>query len=197
MDWLPIFPRFIERREELITKTLTDIPTLDREMAEKEVDQFLLDCEMVNLYIQYGKEVEKDPNFVVPDNDNDADSNNWFTPRNIVAGYLTYVGVTSGPQILRRYIAEQEVKGEWEPTHIQFLDQWIDRTSADATARVLQKAAEKAAKIAASSAVETTTATNVDAITSSAAAVPSDIMTPDVVADSLQSLVDTVTAITP
>lgn len=153
-------------------------------MAEKEVDKFLMDSEMVNMYIQFGKEVEKDPNFFVPDNDNDADSNNWFSPKNIVAGYLAYVGVTSGPQIIRRYIAEQEVKGEWEPTNIQFIDQWIDTTSADATARVLQKAAEKAAKIAAA-AMETTTSSS------------SVVDTPDAVTDSLQSLVDTVTAVSP
>ena len=172
-------------------------------MAEKEVDKFLMDCEMVNLYIQFGKEVEKDPNFAVPDND-DEDSNNWFTPRNIVAGYLTYVGVTSGPLIIRRYIAEQEVKGEWVPTNIPFLDQWIDNTSADATARVLQNAAEKAAKIAASSAIETaTTSTNVDSIiTSSSSSIsslllPTDMIAPDAVTDSIQSLVDTVTAVTP
>jgi hypothetical protein len=183
----------VSRREELLSKTLTDIPALTREMAEKEVDKFLMDCEMVNLYIQYGKEVEKDPNFVVPDNDND-DSNSWFTPRNIVAGYLTYVGVTSGPQIIRRYVAEQEVKGEWHPTNIKFIDQWIDNTSADATARVLQKAAEKAAKIA-SSAVETTTS-NVHAITSSLV-LPTDMIAPDAVVDSVQSLVDSVTAVTP
>jgi hypothetical protein len=163
-------------------------------MAETEVDKFLMDCEMVNMYIQYGKEVEKDPNFAVPDND-DADSNGWFTPRNIVAGYLTYVGVTSGPQIIRRYIAEQEVKGEWEPTNIPFIDQWIDNTSADATARVLQKAAEKAAKMAATAVESTTTTTTpVDA----SLMLPTDVLlTPDVVSDSLQSLVDTVTAVSP
>jgi hypothetical protein len=190
---------FKKSREELVSKTLADIPALSREMAETEVDKFLMDCEMVNMYIQYGKEVEKDPNFVVPNNDNDTDSNSWFTPRNIVAGYLTYVGVTSGPQVARRYIAEQEVKGEWEPTNIQFIDQWIDRTSAEATARVLEKAAEKAAKIAAA-AVDTTTSTTttVDAIASSlSSALPTDSMAPDILTDSLQSLVDTAATVTP
>ena len=182
------------RREELISKTLTDIPTLNRETAEAEVDKFLMDGEMVNMYIQYGKELEKDPNFFVPDND-DADSNAWFTPRNIVAGYLSYVGVTSGPEVLRRYIAEQEVKGEWEPTNIQFIDQWIDTTSADATARVLQKAAERAAKIAVTAVEATTTVgsttTPVDNVSLT---LPTDVLlTPDVVTDSFQSLVDTIT----
>lgn len=165
-------------------------------MAEKEVDKFLMDSEMVNMYIQFGKEVEKDPNFFVPDNDNDADSNNWFSPKNIVAGYLAYVGVTSGPQIIRRYIAEQEVKGEWEPTNIQFIDQWIDTTSADATARVLQKAAEKAAKVAAA-AMETTSSSSV--VDTSWTTIPTNeiLLTPDAVTDSLQSLVDTVSAVSP
>lgn len=167
-------------------------------MAEVEVDKFLMDCEMVNMYIQYGKEVEKDPNFVVPDN-GDEDDNGWFTPRNLVAGYLTYVGVTGGPQIVRRYIAEQEVKGEWEPTNIPFIDQWIENTSAEATARVLQKAAEKAAKMATgtSATVDTTTIVTTPVEAAVPANVVVELLTPDVVTDSLQSLVDTVTAATP
>jgi hypothetical protein len=186
------------RREKLISKTLTDLPTLNREVAEAEVDKFLMDCEMVNMYIQYGKEVEKDPNFSVPDNDTD-DNNGWFTPRNIVAGYLTYVGVTSGPQIIRRYIAEQEVKGEWQSTNIKFIDQWIENTSADATARVLQKAAEKAAKIATTTAAESTATTTTITATPSVDVASTDVLllTPDVVTDSLQSLVDTVTVASP
>ena len=190
-----IFLTFIfHRRETLISKTLVDIPTLTREVAEQQVDQFLMDCEMVNMYIQYEKEVEKDPTFVVPDNDKDSDSDSWFTPRNIVAGYLGYVGVTGGPQMIRRYIAEQQVAGTWEPTHISLVDDWIDRTSTDAMARVLQRAVDRAASVAVDAVTATTT--TVDTTAAATAALPST-MTPDLVTDSLQSLVDTVTSVSP
>jgi hypothetical protein len=181
----------IYSRNDIITKTMTDIPSLSRDVAEQKVDQFLLDCEMVNMYIQYGKEVEKNPDFVVPDNDSDNDTNAFFTPRNIVAAYLGYVGITSGPQIIRRYIAEQEVKGEWVPTKIQFFDDWIDRTSVEATARILQKATNSVVQISSDA--------STDAMSSSSSSLPSDIvmMVQPAVTESLQSMVDAVSVSTP
>jgi hypothetical protein len=108
-------------REGLIAKTIAHISAFDRE-------------------------VEKNPDFVVPDTD--KDDNGLFSVRNIVVGYLTYVTTTSiAPQMIRRcsrYVAEQEVTGEWKPTNFGFFDDWIERTSPEATARVLQlQAAEK------------------------------------------------------
>jgi hypothetical protein len=165
-------------REDLIAKTITDIPTFDREMAEKEVDQFLMDCEMVNLYIQYGKEVEKDPDFVVPNTD--PDDNGLFSVRNIVIGYLTYLTTTSiAPQMIRRYVAEQEVAGEWKPTNIGFFDDWIERTSPEATARVLQKAAEKVTEAVSAAVVSVSSNVSPDA---------TDISS-TVVVDTLQTVV--------
>lgn len=140
-------------REDLIVKTLKDVPAFDRLKAETEVDKFLLDYEMMNLYIQYGKEIEKDPDFVVPDNGDDDEG--FFSLRTVVVFYLAYVAVTTIPEVTRRFVAEQQVAGTWKATNIPFLDEWIESTTPEATARVLQ-AAEKVATAAA--------ATNGDAL---------------------------------
>jgi hypothetical protein len=132
-------------REDLIVKTLSDIPAFDRIKAETEVDKFLMDFEMMNLYIQYGKEIEKDPDFVVPDSN---DEEGIFSFRTVVILYLAYVAFTSIPDLVRRYIAEQQIDGTWQPTNIPFVDNWIDETSADAIARVLSKTVEAAAATA-------------------------------------------------
>lgn len=149
--------QYIGTREDLITKTLADIPAFDRSQAEAEIDKFLMDAEMMNMYIQYGKEVERDPNFVVPDNEEDE---GLFSVKNVVFAYGGYVAVTALPTIFRRYVAEQEIAGLWKPTNIQFLDDWIEKTSPEATARVLQKAAEVAgdsvAQVASDIAADTT-----------------------------------------
>ncbi len=50
--------KYIGTRAELIEKTLADVPKFDGATAETEVDKFLIDSEMVNLYIRYQKEVE-------------------------------------------------------------------------------------------------------------------------------------------
>jgi hypothetical protein len=158
----------------LIAKTLEDIPTLDRVQAEAEVDKFFMDCEMVNLYIQYGKEVEKDPNFAVPDTEADE---GFFSFRNIVIGYLGYVAATSVPQVFRGYVAEQQVAGQWKPTNVPLVDDWIERTSPEAMARVLQKAAAVVAgeSVSPQAAADATT---IQAVT-------------DAAADTLQTVADT------
>lgn len=113
-------------REDLIVKTMTDIPAFDRAKAEQEVDKFLMDYEMANLYIQYGKEIEKDPDFVVPDNNQEE---GLFSFRTVVILYLCYVAATTIPDMVRQYIAEQEAAGTWSPTNIAFIDDWIASTS--------------------------------------------------------------------
>lgn len=140
-------PCLINSREDLIAKTLTDIPSFDRLQAKAEVDKFLMDYDMLNLYIQYGKELEKNPNFVVPA-DKDFQDDGLFSFRNIVGAYIAYVIATTIPNVFRGYVAKQEVAGQWTPTNIQFLDDWIERTSPEATARVLQRAANAAGDMA-------------------------------------------------
>jgi hypothetical protein len=50
-------------REDLINKFQSDIPKLstDRTLAESEVDKFLLDGEMLDLYIKYSQRKREDP----------------------------------------------------------------------------------------------------------------------------------------
>lgn len=128
--------KYIGTRQELIEKTLTDIPKFDRETAEKEVDKFLMDAEMVNMYIRYQKEVEKDPNFTVP---NVEKENELFSLRNILLLYVAYVAATSGPEALRNFVADQELAGTWHDTGIAALDQWLhDTTSAGALTRAAE-----------------------------------------------------------
>jgi hypothetical protein len=54
-----------KRREDLINKFQSDIPKLsaDRTLAESEVDKFLLDGEMLDLYIKYSQRKREDPNW--------------------------------------------------------------------------------------------------------------------------------------
>jgi len=125
-------------REDLIQKTLTDIPKLDRGEAEMEVDKFLLDAEMINLYIRFGKEVEKNPDFAVPQQ---AEQEEGFSP--ITAGlsvYIAYVVFDTASTIFRNYVADKEIQGTWEGTNIEFVDNWIQSTSAEATAKALERA---------------------------------------------------------
>lgn len=135
-------------REDLITKTLKDIPKFNRETAEKEVDKFLLDAEMLKMYIQYEKEVERNPNFKVPDAENDE---GFFTLQNAVILYVGFLAYSIVPDTIRSYIADQQVAGTWENTGIEFFDQWIDETTADATAKAIQRAARAAAEATAAS----------------------------------------------
>jgi hypothetical protein len=162
-------------REDLIAKTLTDISSFDRPTAEAEVDKFLMDYDMVNLYIQYEKELEKNPNFVVPA-DREKDDG-LFSFRNIVAAYIAYLAATTVPNAFRGYVAKQELAGQWKPTNIQFLDEWIERTSPEATARILQKAAKAASELAQQAATDVSQAASDAAVQS---------------ADTLQTAVDAV-----
>jgi hypothetical protein len=102
--------------------------------------------------------------------------------------------------VIRRYVAEQEVAGTWKPTNVAFFDDWIDKTSAEATARVIQKAVEKAAA-AVSAAPEPTISsvavdnaqTVIDAVSNSD---PSMIV-PSALLESVQSVVDAASIATP
>jgi hypothetical protein len=135
---------------------MEDIPAFDRAKAESEVDKFLMDAEMVNLYIQFGKEVEKNPDFKVPEAEQQDEG--FFSLRTLVLGYVTYVFASTGITVFRRYVAGQEVAGDWKGTNIPFIDQWIERTSPEETAKVLQKLSEAADSAAAQSAESLQTA---------------------------------------
>jgi hypothetical protein len=135
----------------------------------------------------FDREVEKNPDIVVPDTD--KDDNGLFSVRNIVVGYLTYLTTTSiAPQMICRYVAEQENAGDWKPTNIVFFYDWIERTFPEATARVLQQAAEKV--------TETVSAVvSVGIVSSIFSADATDISS--TVVDTLQTVVDTVSIVNP
>jgi hypothetical protein len=54
---------FQNSREDLITKFQTDIPSFSRTDAEKEVDKFLMDGEMLDIYIKYNQRKAEDPDW--------------------------------------------------------------------------------------------------------------------------------------
>jgi hypothetical protein len=126
----------------LIQKTLTDLPKLDRPQAEAKVDQFLLDSEMIDLYIRFGKELEKNPDFVVPESAEPEEG--LFSFRTVIIMYIGYIGFGIVKNVFRGYVADQEIAGTWQGTNIGFLDDWIQQTSPAATQQALQRAAEAA-----------------------------------------------------
>jgi hypothetical protein len=153
-------------REDLIQKTMKDIPKFDRATAETEVDKFLMDAEMLNLYIAFGKELEKDPDFKVPEPPKEEEG--LFSFRNIVTAYITYVGFDTGLQFYRNKIAEEQIAGTYEKTGVSIIDDWIERTTETATTKILEKAAQaasKAAEAVASTEATTTTMSGVSEVT--------------------------------
>ena len=54
---------FLGTREDLITKFQTDIPSFSRTDAENEVDKFLMDGEMLDIYIKYNQRKAEDPDW--------------------------------------------------------------------------------------------------------------------------------------
>jgi hypothetical protein len=78
----------------------------------------------LNVYIQLQKELERDPNFVVPESSENREEG-LFSLRNIVFAYLAYVVVTSVPKVVQRTVAEQMAAGTYEETHVPPIDSWI------------------------------------------------------------------------
>lgn len=148
------FLKYIGTREDLITRTLKDIDSFDRKKAEMEVDKFLLDAEMVNLLIQFGKEVEKDPNFKVPALEEEKDG--FFSFRTLVIAYLAYVAYDTFPRLFRNWVFDQQESGQWTGTNIPLIDDWIETTTPLVEAAREAKAAAEAVTESTISATSTT-----------------------------------------
>jgi len=106
---------------------MSDISSFDRQTAEAEVDKLLLDAEMVNMYIQFQKEKEKDPDFKVPELKDEDEG--FFSFNTILYAYFGYFAFTSGTRFFRNYVAEQQAAGTWKGTNIPFIDDWITNTA--------------------------------------------------------------------
>merc|ERR1712176_241561 len=83
---------YLGTREDLISKAMDDIKSFDRKKAEDEIDKFMLDSEMVALFIEYKKRKEENPNLVIPPEPTEG----LFSFRNIVGAYLVYLGLKVG-----------------------------------------------------------------------------------------------------
>jgi hypothetical protein len=77
------------------------------------------------MYIQYQKEVEKDPDFVVPNQDEEE---GLFSLRNVLYAYIVYIGSTTGYTAFMKYVAAEQLAGTWKGTNIPFVDAWIEKT---------------------------------------------------------------------
>lgn len=108
---------------------------------------------MVNLYIQFGKAREQDPDFKVPEEEKEG----FFSFRTFLIAYAAWITV---PPYIRSRIAEQEAAGTWKATGITFFDDWVASTARGA------QAVSDAAQSAAPDAVQTVTDT-LDAVQSS------------------------------
>jgi hypothetical protein len=109
----------------LIIKTLKDLDSLDRATAEKEVDHYLMDAEMVNLYIEFGKRREMDPDFQVPKEPEESP----FNAKNAAFAYVAFIASQNVPTLVRNLIAEKQMAGTWQDTHIGFFDEWVRTTA--------------------------------------------------------------------
>jgi hypothetical protein len=110
-------------KEDLISKTMEDIPKYDREEATKAVEWFMLDKEAIDFYVAYEKKKAEDPEFGVEKKEG------FFSFRTLVIAYVTYVVLSTvvKPQALS-YIAGQQAAGTWHGTNIPFIDDWIANT---------------------------------------------------------------------
>lgn len=132
---------------------MKDISNISREKAEKEVDKFLLDAEMVrvlvlfilmtcpcirfslsirlstqvNMYINFQTKLEEDPEFKVPTSAGEDEG--IFSLQSLLYVYLGYVGAERvAPFLARKFVESQG--DSYSGTHIEFLDAWINKVMA-------------------------------------------------------------------
>lgn len=111
-------------REDLIQRTMNDIPDFDRSKAEIEVDKFLLDQEALTLMIQFMKKKAENPEFAVPAEQ--APEEGLFSFRTLFILYLIYFVYSTGTGYLKKWAIDQQAMGTWKGTGIPALDEWLN-----------------------------------------------------------------------
>jgi hypothetical protein len=101
---------------------MEDIPSFSRAQAEAEVDRFLLDAEALRIYIEFQKRKAEDPDFALPQEEEETSPLNF---RNFVIVYLGYVAYTTIPVMFRKFAEGQIEAGEWHGSGIPFIDEWL------------------------------------------------------------------------
>lgn len=91
-------------REDLISKFLADVPAFSRAEAEIEVDKFLLDGEMLDIYIKYNQRKAEDPNWEPMY----APEDNTFTGK--VGNFVSQYGVYLIFGLLVKDIIQEQLK---------------------------------------------------------------------------------------
>jgi hypothetical protein len=157
---------------------MKDLPSLNRQKAEAEVDRFILDAEAVNMMINFQKKKAEDPDFKVPDVNRDE---GLFSFQNFIFLYLAYVAFTSVPNIFRSWVVSKEEAGEWQGSGISLIDEWI------ANNPVVKKAASDV-----SDAVSQAVTNNAEQVSNAMSAVAPSPETLQAVSDTVQSVVNAV-----
>ena len=103
---------------------MTDIPSFDRSKAEEEVDKFLLDQDMLNMYIEFQKRRAEDPDFKVPALEEEGEG--LFSFQTFFILYLVYLAFS----FFQRWAINQHAAGNFDGTNIPFIDNIIFKTPA-------------------------------------------------------------------
>jgi hypothetical protein len=124
------------RKEDLIAKTMEDLPQFDRESATKEVEKFMLDQEAINFYIKFEKKKAEDPDFAASVAKGQEEG--FFSFRTLLYVYVAYLigNILILPQ-LRNYVAEQQAAGTWQGTNIPLIDDFLSGPAVQASAAVV------------------------------------------------------------
>lgn len=111
----------------MVEKALSDISKFDRPQAEKEVDKYLMDPEMLNYHIEFKKALADNPNLIQPE-----EEEGFFSFRTLVIAYVSYVfGEIVYRKVLHNYVNLDFIPG-WGPPDIPAGDAIDAATSVDA-----------------------------------------------------------------
>jgi hypothetical protein len=161
---------------------MRDIPNFSQAKAEEEVDKFLLDQDAIQMYINFGKAKEDNPDFEVPAPEEEGP----FSFRKLVFGYLAYVVFTSiAPKAIRGWVAKQEEAGTWEGTGIKVVDDWI--ANVPAVAPAADAGAAAATSISAAATSEAVSSVKAAAAAAASVALPSPAETAQAASDAVAS----------
>lgn len=87
-------------REDMVQKAMDDVDKFDRQKAGDEIDKYMMDAEMVNLYIEYKKRKAENPDMVIPPEEEEGP----FNFRNFLILYIVYV---AGETLYKKYEESQ------------------------------------------------------------------------------------------
>jgi hypothetical protein len=100
--------RFAYRREDLVETFLQDNKSFTRERAEMEVDKFLMDGEMITVYMNY----KKNEGSMSVREEEEANANTVDPVTIVLLAYAAWFG---GGYAKKMFVDPKIESGEWEP----------------------------------------------------------------------------------